>query len=81
MFRFFLRRFDRVTVGSGFYQGYGGCVLDRRCILWYALNVGGRTVFIPRWHLRFLGYKRPEFHEKIRARMIDNDRKRQQGVS
>lgn len=80
MCKIFLQRFDRVTVESGFYQGYGGCVLDRRCFLWYSLNVGGRSVFIPRWRLGFLGYKRPEFHAKIRAKMIENDRKRQ-GVS
>ena len=79
--KFFLQRFDRVSVATGFYGGYAGCVLDRRCLLWYAINVGGTPTYIGRWHLRFMGYKRPDFHKKIRDKMIANDRKRQQNLS
>lgn len=76
MIKLRLRRFDRVHVARGFYQGYGGCVLDKRWFLWYGINVGGEVMFIPRWQLRYMGYKRPDFHEKIREKMIANDRKR-----
>lgn len=74
--KLFLQRFDRVTVATGFFAGYGGCILDRRGLLWYGINVGGEVRYIHRVHLRFLGYKRPDFHKKIRDKMIENDRKR-----
>jgi hypothetical protein len=74
--KFRLQRFDRVQVASGFYAGYSGCVLDKRWFVMYAINVGGQPTYIPRWHLRFMGYKRPDFHKKIRDKMIANDKKR-----
>ena len=70
-----LRRYDRVMVSSGFFQGYGGSIVDKRWFVWYGLNVGGRVIYIPRWNLRWIGVKNPVLHDKIRQRMIDQDRK------
>lgn len=72
------RRFDRVKVVEGFYQGYGGCVLDKRWFLWYSLVIGGKQVYLPRWHLSFIpkSEKGLALHEKVRNKMITNDRKR-----
>jgi hypothetical protein len=81
MIKIRLQRFDRVRVGAGFYAGYGGVVLDKRCFLWYAINIGGEPKYLPRWNLRFIGYKKPELHKKIRERMIANDRKTKLSVS
>jgi len=74
--KFMLQRFDRVKVERGFYTGYAGCVISRRSLLWYSICIGGREVFIGRWNLRFIGHKNPKLHNKIRNRMIQNDRDR-----
>lgn len=72
---FGLKRFDRVKVISGFYQDYGGVVLDKRWFWWYGLNIGGEVKFVGRWHLKYLGKQRPDVHQRIREKMIRNDRK------
>jgi len=72
--RIMLRRFDRASIVRGFYTGYGGCTLNRRFLFWYSYVVGGKEVFVPRWNLKYLGYKRPDFHTKVRERMIRDDR-------
>jgi hypothetical protein len=70
-----LCRFDRAKIVRGFYTGYGGCVLNKKYLFWYSFLVGGQEVFVPRWHLKFLGYTLPELHDEIRKKMIENDRK------
>lgn len=75
-----LKRFDRIKVISGFYQDYGGVVLHQKGFLFYAINIGGKPIYIARWHLRYLGGKVPKLATRIREKMIENDRKCQQGV-
>ena len=70
----FLRRYDRIKVTGGFFQGYGGSLVDKRWMLWYGLNISGRVIYIPRWHLRWIGANNPKMHDRIRDRMIARDR-------
>lgn len=65
------RRGEHAKVVSGFYKGYSGRILDRRCFLWYRIDIGTRQPWFIRWDV---DVHRSKIGEKIRVLWIEKDK-------
>ncbi len=62
-----------VNVTRGFYEGFHGIVFDRRCFLWYRIDMGDVTPWIFRWNLT--AFSHTPASKKFRESRIERKQK------